>query len=140
MPSLCSLNCANTLRRTSVAYSLSLSYYSQSLVLKGAKDFAIQFSSTVLYFNNLSIEGENVFFVLLSLFALLKDKGQLKEELSEICFFQLFQYFLTHNHFYASSFLNSSTILYEAHVNQYCKHLFTCCIYKMDTKALQQTR
>ena len=66
MPSMCSLNCANTLQRTSVAYFLSLSYYSQLL------------ASAVLYFNNLSIEEENVFFLLLSFFALLKDKGQPK--------------------------------------------------------------
>ena len=78
MPSMCSLNCANTLQRTTVAYSLSLSYYSQFLASKGAEDFSIQFSSTVLYFNNLSIEEENVFFVLLLFFALLKDKGQPK--------------------------------------------------------------
>ena len=77
MPSMCSLNCANTLQRTTVAYSLSLSYYSQFLVLRGAKDFSTQLSSTVLYFNDLSIE-ENVFFVLLSFFALLKYKGQPK--------------------------------------------------------------
>ena len=78
MPSMCSLNCANTSKQTTVAYSLSLLYYSQFLASKGAKDFSIQFSSTVLYFNNLSIEEENVFFVLLSFFALLKDKGQPK--------------------------------------------------------------
>ena len=81
MPSICSLDCANTLQQTTVAYLylyciISLSYYSQFLASKGAKDFSIQFSSIVLYFNNLSIEEENVFFVLLSLFALLKDKGQ----------------------------------------------------------------
>ena len=78
MPSMCSLNCANTSKQTTVAYSLSLLYYSQFLASKGAKDFSIQFSSTVLYFNNLSIEEENVCFVLLSFFALLKDKGQPK--------------------------------------------------------------
>ena len=76
MPSMCSLNCVNTLQQVAVAYSLSLLYYSQFLGSKGAKDFSIQFSSTVLYFNNLSIEEENVFFVLLSFFALLKDKGK----------------------------------------------------------------
>ena len=78
MPSMCSLNCANTLQQTTVAYSLSLSYYCQLLASKGAKDFSIQFSSTVLYFNNRSTKEENVFFVLLLFFALLKDKGQLK--------------------------------------------------------------
>ena len=78
MPSMCSLNCANTSKQTTVAYSLSLLYYSQFLASKGAKDFSIQFSSIVLYFNNLSIEEENVFFVSLSLYALLKDKGQPK--------------------------------------------------------------
>ena len=78
MPSMCSLNCVNTLHGTTAVVSLSLSYYSQFLASKGAKDFSIQFSSTVLYFNNLSIEEENVFFVLLSFFALLKDKGQPK--------------------------------------------------------------
>ena len=78
MPSMCSLNCANTSKQTTVAYSLSLLYYSQFLASKGAKDFSIQFSSTVLYFNNLSVEEENAFFDLLSFFALLKDKGQPK--------------------------------------------------------------
>ena len=76
MPSMCSPNCANTLQWTTVAYSLSLLYYSQFLASKDAKYFSVQFS-TVLYFN-LSIEEENVFFVLLSFFTLLKDKGQPK--------------------------------------------------------------
>ena len=58
---MCSLTCANTLQQTTVAYSLSLSYYSQFLASKGAKDSYIQFPSTVSYFNNLSVE-ENVFF------------------------------------------------------------------------------
>ena len=78
MPSMFSLNCANTLQQTTVAYSLSLSYYSHLLASKGAKDFSIQFSSTVLYFNNRSTKEENIFFVLLLFFALLKDKGQPK--------------------------------------------------------------
>ena len=73
-----SLNCEKTLWQRTVAYSLSLSYYDQFLASKGAKDFSIQFSSTVLYFNNLSVEEENIFIVLLSFFALLKDKGQPK--------------------------------------------------------------
>ena len=78
MPSVCSLNCANTLQWRTGAYSLSLSYYSQFLISKGAKDFSIQFFSTILYFNNLSVEEENVFFVLLSFFALWKGKEQPK--------------------------------------------------------------
>ena len=43
------LNCANTLRRTTIPYSLSLSYYSQFLALKGATDFSIQFSSSFIF-------------------------------------------------------------------------------------------
>ena len=74
---MCSLNCAITLQQRTVAYSPSLLYYSQFLESKGAKDFFIQFS-TVLYFNNLSAEEENVFFVLLSFFTLLKDEEQPK--------------------------------------------------------------
>ena len=68
------------------AYSPSLSYYSQIFTMKAAKDSSIQFSSTVLYFNIHGAE-EDVFFVLLSFFALLKQEEQPKQELSKICFF-----------------------------------------------------
>ena len=57
-----SLNCIHALQRRLVVYSPSLSYYSQILALKAAKDSFIQFSSTVLYSNNLGSE-EDVFFV-----------------------------------------------------------------------------
>ena len=57
-----SLNCLHALQRRLVAYSPSLSYYSQILAFKTAKDSFIQFSSTVLYSNNLGAE-EGVFFV-----------------------------------------------------------------------------
>ena len=33
------------------------------VALKGATDFSIQFSSTVLYFNNLSIEEQRMFYL-----------------------------------------------------------------------------
>ena len=59
---MCSLNCVHTLQRRLVAYSPSLSYYSQILALKVAKDSSIQFSSKVLYSNNLGTEVD-VFFV-----------------------------------------------------------------------------
>ena len=71
---MCFLNCIHALQRRLVAYSPSLSYYSQILALKAAKDSFIQFSSTVLYSNNLDAE-EDVFFVLL---ALLKQEEQPK--------------------------------------------------------------
>ena len=45
--------------------------------MKAAKDSYIQFSSTVLYFNNLDTE-EDIFFVSLSFFALLKQEEQPK--------------------------------------------------------------
>ena len=64
---------------------LSLSYYSQFLASKGAKDFSIQFSSTVLYFNNLSVEEENFFFCFTVIFCFVKRQRATKE-LSEICF------------------------------------------------------
>ena len=62
---MCSLNCVHALQRRLVAYSPSASYYSQIsqvLALKAAQDSFIQFSSTVLYSNNLDAE-ENIFFV-----------------------------------------------------------------------------
>ena len=45
--------------------------------MKAAKDSSIQFSSTVLYSNNLTTE-EDVIFVLMLFFAFLKQKDQLK--------------------------------------------------------------
>ena len=78
-----SLSCIHALQQRLVAYSPSLSYCSQILALKVAKDSFIQFSSTVLYSNNLGSE-EDVFFVF---FSLLKQEEQPKYELSKICFF-----------------------------------------------------
>ena len=75
---MCSLNCAHTLQRRLVAYSPSLSYCSQILASKGAKDFSIQFSSTVLYFTYLGAKEEDIFFVLLSFFALVEVEEQPK--------------------------------------------------------------
>ena len=63
---MCFLNCIHALQRRLVAYSPSLSYYSQILALKAAKDSFIQFSSTVLYSNNLAAQ-QNGFFVFLAL-------------------------------------------------------------------------
>ena len=83
IPSMYSLNCLHALQRRLVAYSPSLSYYSQILALKTAKDSFIQFSSTVLYSNNLGAE-ENIFFVF---HASLKQEEQPKQELSKICSF-----------------------------------------------------
>ena len=60
-----------------VEYSSSLLYNSQILALKAAEDSLIQFSSTFLYFNNHGTQ-EDVFFVLLLLFTLLKQEEQLK--------------------------------------------------------------
>ena len=74
---MCSINCASTLQQRTVAYSLSLLYYSQFLASKGAQDF-VQFSFTVLFFNNHSAEKDNVLFVLLSFFTLLKEEEQPK--------------------------------------------------------------
>ena len=74
---MCSLCCVYTLQRRLVASSQSLLYYNQILTLKAAKDSSIQFSSTVLYSNNLSTE-EDVIFVLMLFFAFLKQKDQLK--------------------------------------------------------------
>ena len=102
---MCSLNCVHTLLRRLVAYSPSLSYCSQILASKSAKDFSIQFSSAVLYFTNLGSE-EVVLFVLLSFFPLLELEEQPKKELRKICFFSLaFAIFLIDDHFYASTFL-----------------------------------
>ena len=57
------------------SYSPFLSYFSQILASKGAKDFSIQFSSTVFYFTNLRTEEEeDVFIVLLLFFGLLEEE------------------------------------------------------------------
>ena len=77
IPSMYSLNYVHTLQQRLVAYSPSLTYYSQIFALKTAKDSSIQFSSTVLYFSNFGVE-EDVFFVLLSFFVMLKQEEQLK--------------------------------------------------------------
>ena len=71
---MCSLDCVHALQRRLVACSPSLSYYSRILALKAAKDFFIQFSSTVLYSNNLGTQ-QDAFFVFL---ALLKQQEQPK--------------------------------------------------------------
>ena len=62
---MCSLNCIHALHPRLVVYSPCLSYYSQILALKAAKDSFIQFSSTVLYFNNLGAEEDVSLFFLL---------------------------------------------------------------------------
>ena len=65
----------HTLKRRLNAYSPFLSYHSQILTLKAAKDSSIQSSSTALYFNNHDAE-EDAFFVLLLFFASLKQEEQ----------------------------------------------------------------
>ena len=80
-------SCVHTLQRRLVAYSLSLSYCSQFLASKTAKNFCIPFSSTVLYFDNLGAKGEGVFFVLLSFFAVFKRGRATKIRLNEIYFY-----------------------------------------------------
>ena len=75
---MCSLNCVHNLEQQLLAYSPSLSYYSQIRALKAAKDSSIQFSSAVLYFNNHGAE-EDVFFV----FALLNQEEQPKKKIEE---------------------------------------------------------
>ena len=82
-----SFNCVHTLQRRLVAYSLSLSYYSEFLASKTAKNFCIPFSSTVLYFDNLGAKEEGVFFVLLSFFAVFKRGRATKIRLNEIYFY-----------------------------------------------------
>ena len=82
---MCSLNCVHTLQRRLVAYFPSLFSGTQILAWKGAKDFSIQFFSTVLHFSNIGTEEEEyVFFFLLSFFALLGEEEQPKQGLSEI--------------------------------------------------------
>ena len=119
IPVMCSLNCASTLQQRTVAYSLSLLYYySQFLASKGAKDFFIQFSATVLYFNNLSTEEENVFIVLLSFF-IVKRRRATKVRISEIRFF--FTSFSKISN--SSSLLHFNIFIYIFSVRQFCMKL-----------------
>ena len=103
IPSIWSLNCVHTLERRLVAHSPSLSYYSQILSLKAAKNSFIQFSSTVLYFNDDGTE-ENVFF-LMSFFTLLRKNNRNKNYAKFASFSLAFPMFRTHHHVHASIFL-----------------------------------
>ena len=130
---MCSLNCIHALHPRLVVYSPCLSYYSQILALKAAKDSFIQFSSTVLYFNNLAAE-EDVFFVF---FCFVKTGRATKIRIKQNLFLfdKLFQYFkliitFTFQHFYL---FFCSTVLYEAHAKKYIYILQThrCSIYML---------